>query len=126
MQRALGPRRREPGGALPPGAVRQHQARLLSALRAAEQVAERTVAAELTQPRAFRPRLDAFGDNTHAVGVRELDDRRHDAVVLEVRPDTAHERLVELDRFDRQLAEGAERGGPRAEVVDGQRDARVT
>src|SRR3954447_5645408 len=126
VQRALATWRREPGGALPAGAVRKHQARLLGAVRAAEQVAERAVAAELAQPRAFRPRLDAFGDNPHAVGVRELDDRRHDAVVLEVRPDTAHERLVELHRLDRQLAKGAERGVPRAEVVDGQRDARVT
>src|SRR3954471_17806506 len=89
--------------ATPSGAVREHQPCLLRPLRSAEQVAERTVAAELAQPRTFRPRLHAFGDDAHTVRMSELDDGRHDRVVLQIRPNASDERPVQLHRLDRQL-----------------------
>src|SRR6185437_111031 len=91
-------------------------------LRATEQVAERTVTTELAQSRPLGPRLNALGDDTDAVRVRQLDDRRNDGVVLEVRPDTADERPVQLHRLDGQLAKRSERRVPGAEVVERERD----
>src|SRR3954454_17330109 len=103
----------QPSCATPSGAVREHQPRLLGPLRSAEQVAERTVAAELTQPRTFRPRLHAFGDDANTVRMSELDDRRNDRVVLQVRAHAANERPVQLHRLDRQLAKRPQGGVPR-------------
>src|SRR5438874_11452872 len=84
VESAVGSRGGYPAGALPAGAVGEHELRLLGPLRAAEQVAERPVAAELAQPRALGPRLDALGDDADAVRMRELDDGGDDRVVLEV------------------------------------------
>src|SRR3954463_10879343 len=96
MQAAPLAGQRDAPGPLPAGAVREHQASLLGALWSAEQVAQRAVAAELAQPGALRPRLDALGHDADAVRMCQLDDGRHDAVAFEVRPDAADEGLVEL------------------------------
>src|SRR3954468_9380183 len=105
MKRSAATCGRDASAALPAGAVGEHEAGLLGALWPAEQVAERAATTELGEPGTFGPRLDSLGDDTDTMRMRELDHGRDDAVTFEVRPDTADERLVELDRLDGQLIE---------------------
>ena len=84
MEYATLPRCRDPAGPFPPGPVGEHQPSLLGTLGSGEEIPQCSIAAQLAQASTLRPRLDAFRDDPDAVCVRELDDRRHDAVPLEV------------------------------------------
>jgi hypothetical protein len=65
--------------------------------------------------------LDALGHHAQVEVVRELDRRAHDRGVGGVDGHLDHERLVDLDRVDRQALEVGERRVARAEVVDAER-----
>src|SRR5262245_53850810 len=49
--------------------------------------------------------LDAFGDHLELEAVRQADDRERDHRVLRVGGDVAHERVVDLERVDREALE---------------------
>src|SRR5664279_5216984 len=65
--------------------------------------------------------LDAFGERLDAESLAELDEGVDDGAGLGVSGDVTHERPVDLQRIDGELAQVAEAGIARAEVVD--RDA---
>ena len=63
-------------------------------------------------------RLDALGDARQTEAVREARDRGDDRAVLGVHRHALHERTIDLDHVDRELAHEAERREARAEVVE--------
>jgi len=68
-------------------------------------------------------RLDALGDDRELQRMSEVRGRVDDHAILLVRLEAEHERLVELQRVDREIAQVAERREAGAEVVDRHADA---
>ena len=74
----------------------------------AEQVPLRVVAAVLAQELELRFGLDAFGDDLEPQAVRHLDDGVDDRGIVAIDGHVAHERLVDLQRVDRELLQRAD------------------
>ena len=73
---------------------------------------------EGTQLECLLLRLDTLGHALEAEAVRQAGDRGDDGAVLRVHRHALHERTVDLDHVDRELAHVAERREPGAEVVE--------
>src|SRR5579885_1247899 len=68
-----------------------------------EVVALREVTAEDAEQLELLLRLDTLGDRREVERVAELDDRRHDRLVLRPGVELAHERAVDLDDVDGEV-----------------------
>ncbi len=86
----------------------------------------------LSEAAAHRPQqfellraLDPLGHDLDAEVMPDLDDRAGQHGQRAVGAEASHERRVDLDDVDRQLAQVGERGVASAEVVDGQPDAEL-
>src|SRR6185295_5723002 len=86
--------------------------------RPAEQEALAVVAPVVVQEGKLGIVLDAFGENFDPEAARQPDDGAHDRRVVVVRGDVPNERLVDLERIQRQTLEVAQARVTRAEVVD--------
>src|SRR4051794_377997 len=85
----------------------------------AEVIPLQEVALERDQALELALRLDALGHRPHAERAGHADDRRDDRrVALSVLAEVVDEGAVDLDHLDRVLAQVAERGVARAEVVE--------
>src|SRR5262245_13235553 len=102
-----------------------HPGALLGRGRDREAVALDLVAAVRREQLELLLRLDALGHDLELEAVGEADDRERDHRVLRVGGDVAHERVVDLERVDREALEVGEARVPRAEVVDRDLHARV-
>ncbi len=80
------------------------------------------MAACIGQKLVLARRLHAFGDHLQAQAVAQPDDRAHDRGVVLVGEDLAHERAVDLELVQRQLAQVGQRRVAGAEVVQRKRD----
>src|SRR5438067_10763576 len=97
---------------------------LLRVHRPPEQEPLPQMAAEIAQRVPLHLRLDAFGDDIEPKGVPKAHDRlRHGR--RSDRWQGFHERAVDLELVDRQRLDAAQRRVPRAEIVDGDRDAQT-
>ena len=92
--------------------------------RFAEHVALGVFAAELIELGRIGFLLGAFGDHVHAKVMRQRDDRAQDhrARALAGR---AHERLIDLDRVEREALQVGKRRMPGAEIVERKADAEI-
>src|SRR5690606_13088504 len=97
----------------------------MAAHRRRDEKAMRSVATK----RRDRPQrtiaVDAFGDDAHFEGARELDDDSHDLSVLFVRRRRRYEPLVDLDLGRRDFLQIAERRIALPEIVDGETDTEI-
>jgi hypothetical protein len=59
------------------------------------------VAIHFRQQIENRKRFDAFGNNLQIKCMRKLDGRLDDQLIIRIAGDIAHERLVDLELFDR-------------------------
>src|SRR5205823_8717357 len=84
------------------------------------------VAAELLEAGELVRVFDALGDRRQTEGMGHLDDGLGDGGILGARRQTLHERLVDLDRVERELTHIPDRRVAGAEVVDGQTHTEVT
>jgi hypothetical protein len=100
-------------------------AELRLAFRPADQVALELVAVVVQQEPELLLRLDALGDHAQSEAVRHQDDSRGDRRVVRVCRQVVHKRAVDLQPVDPESLEVAQRGVPRAEVVDGDADAHL-
>src|SRR5690606_244818 len=87
----------------------QQLAELIGRHRIAEQVSLSVVAAVLAQERELSLVLDAFGDDLELEAVTHLNDRIDDRGVVAIDGHVAHERLIDLERADRELLKRAQR-----------------
>src|SRR4051794_35836470 len=81
--------------------------------RARERVALAHVAAELGEPADDVGRLGALGDDREAERVRQLDRRQDDLLVVAHLLHARHERAVDLELGQRQVAEAGSARGAR-------------
>ena len=77
--------------------------------RVPEQQTLDEIAAELLQEVELRFVLDAFSDNVHIEVPAHLNDRVDDRRVVRVRDNVPDERLVDLERADRELLQCTQR-----------------
>ena len=112
--------RTAPRGGRPALLARQDRQHLIGVHGVAEQPALRIEAAVPPQEIELLARLHAFGDHLEPEALPHVDDGSHERRVVGIHRQIANERLVDLERADRKLLQGRQRGVSGAEVVDRQ------
>src|SRR5690606_13837799 len=117
------PVRERRGSGAQTGAALQKLEQLARRQRPGEQVTLHLVAAVAAQQLELTARFDPLGDHLEAQALGERDDRLGDRGVVRIGGDVLDERLVDLERLDREALEVQRRRVAGAEVVDREADA---